>query len=67
MVSEYTGKPVLIMVTIEDYEELQDELDDLISARRVADLYDAWKQDPSTGIAWEEVESELIDDGLLDE
>jgi prevent-host-death family protein len=67
VVIERNGKPVAVMIPIEDYEELQDELDDLRSARRVAALYEAWKQDPSAGRPWEEVKSDLIDKGLLDE
>ena len=67
VVIERNGKPVAVMIPIEDYEELQDELDDLRSARRVAALYKAWKQDPSTGRPWEEIKSDLIDKGLLDE
>jgi len=67
VVIERNGKPVAVLIPIEDYEELQDELEDLRSARHVAALYEAWKQDPSSGRAWEEVEADLIDKGLLDE
>ena len=67
VVIERNGKPVAVLIPVEDYEELQDELDDLRSARRVAALYEAWKQDSSSGRPWEEIKSDLIDKGLLDE
>ena len=34
VVIERNGKPVAVLILVEDYEELKDELDDLRSARR---------------------------------
>jgi prevent-host-death family protein len=67
VVIERNGKPVAVLIPVEDYEELQDELDDLRSARRVAVVYETWKQNPPAGRAWEEVKTDLINRGLLDE
>lgn len=67
VVIERSGKPVAVLIPVEDYEELQDELDDLRAARRAAAAYEEWKRDPSTARPYEEIRAELIRDGLLDE
>jgi len=67
VVIERHGLPVAVLIPVEDYRELQDELDDLRAARRAAAVYEAWKRDPASGQPYEAVRAELIDDGLLDE
>jgi len=44
-----------------------DALDQVLGDRRAAEAYAAWKADPSRGRPFEEVEAELIAEGLLDE
>ena len=66
IVIERYGKPVAVVIAYDDFVALQDELDDLRAARRAAQAYEAWKNDPSRGRPWEEVEAELIAEGLLD-
>ncbi len=63
---ERNGRPVAVLIPFEDYEALQDELDDLRSGRRAQAAVDAWEKDHSLGRPWEEVKAEMIHDGLLD-
>lgn len=67
VIVERYGKPTAAVIPYEDYEALLDELDDLRAARRAAAVYEAWKRDPSTARPLEEIEAELIAEGLLDE
>jgi prevent-host-death family protein len=64
---ERSGKPVAVIIPVEDYKQLQDELDDLRAGRRAAAAYEEWKRDPSTARTYEEIRKDLVDDGLLDE
>ena len=61
------GKPMVAVIPYADFVALQEELDDLRAGRRAAAVYEAWKKDPSRARPWEEVEAELIAEGLLDE
>ena len=66
-VVERYGKPMVAVISFQDFEALQDELDDLRAARRAAAAYAAWQQDPSRGVPYEEFRGELVAEGLLDE
>ena len=66
IVIERYGKPVAVVIAYDDFVALQDELDDLRAARRAAQTYEDWKNDPSRGRPWDEVKAELIAEGLLD-
>lgn len=67
VVIERSGKPVAVLIPVEDYEQLQEELDDLRAARRAAAAYEEYKRDLSTARPYEEIREELVKDGLLDE
>jgi prevent-host-death family protein len=67
VVIERNKQPVAVLIPVDDYEELQEELDNLRAARRAGEIYEEWKQDPSTARPLEDVETELIARGLLDE
>jgi prevent-host-death family protein len=67
VVIERNGKALAVMIPMEDYEAIRDELDDRRATRRAEALYAAWKQNPETAEPWEEVRSDLIKDGHLDE
>jgi prevent-host-death family protein len=56
---ERYNKPVAVVIAYEDYVALQDELDDLRSARRAHVALEAWRKDPSLSRPWEEVKAEL--------
>ena len=45
---------------------LHEESDDVRAAWRAAAAYEAWKQDPRLARPWEEIEAELVAEGLLD-
>ena len=61
------GKPTVAVIAFEDYQNLQEELDELRAARRAGVIYEEWKHDPSTARPWEEVKAELISEGILDD
>lgn len=65
-VIERYGRPTAVVVPFEDWQALQDDLDDLRAARRAAVAYEAWKRDPSLGTPLDQVEAELRAEGLLD-
>ena len=67
VVVERYGKPMVAIISYEDYVELVDELDDIRAARRAAAAYEAWLQDPSLGRPMEEVEKGLKAEGLFDD
>ena len=59
--------PNTIRVLEFDYSACQDQTDDLCATRRATEAYEAWKQDPGRAKPWEEIEAELVAEGLLDE
>jgi len=66
VIIERSGKDVAVLIPAPDYEALRDELDELRSARQVAQAFAEWQSDPSVARPWEEVEAELTQKGLLD-
>jgi prevent-host-death family protein len=64
---ERNGKAVAVLIPVEDYEALQEELEELRAARRADVVYQAWKQDSSLGKPYHQVREELVQEGLLDE
>ena len=60
-------EPTVAVIAYGDYVALREQLDDLRAARRAAEAYEAWKQEPSRARPWREIEEELIAEGLLDE
>jgi prevent-host-death family protein len=67
VIVERYGKPTAAVIPYEDYQAVLEELDDLRAARRAAAAYEAWKRDPSSARPLEEIEAELVAEGLLDE
>jgi prevent-host-death family protein len=67
VVIERNGKALAVLIPVEDYEAIRDELDELREARRAEVLYAAWKQNPEIAEPWENVRANLVKDGLLDE
>ncbi len=64
---ERNGRPTAAVIPYEDYEALQDELDDLRAGRRAKAILDALEQDPSRARPYSEVRAEWVTEGLLDE
>ena len=67
VIVERYNKPVAVMISYEAWLAVQEELEDLELGTRASAIYERWKQDPSRARAWEDVESDLLADGLLDE
>jgi prevent-host-death family protein len=67
VIVERYGKPVVAVIAYHDYVAFQEEVDDRRTARRAAEAYEAWKQDPTLARPWDEIEAELVADGLLDD
>lgn len=61
------GKPLYALIDYELYLALQETIDEWYAGQRAAAAYDAWKQEPSRGRPWAEVEAELVDEGVFDE
>jgi len=66
VVIERHGKAVAVMIPVDDYESIQDELDDLRSTRRVHDLYESWLRESTVARPIDDIEAELIAEGKLD-
>jgi len=67
VVIERNGKAVAVLIPMEDYQELQEALDDLRSTRRANAAYAEYKIHPESGRSWSEVREELVKEGKLDE
>ena len=65
-VIERHGKPTAVVLPWADYEALVEELDDVRAGRRAAEAYEAWKNDRSLGLDWEEVKAEWERGGPAD-
>ena len=66
MVITRHGKPAAALIDYDDYHALQEELEELRSARRAHAALDRWRQDPASGSPYAQIRQELIADGLLD-
>ena len=67
VVIERNGKALAVLIPVEDYEKIRDELDDLRAARRAEAVYETWKRNPDTAEPWENLRADFIKDKLLDE
>jgi len=56
---ERNGKSVAVMIPASDYEQIQDMLEDLRTARSATAAYEEWKRNPSVARPWDEVDAEL--------
>jgi len=67
VVIERYGKPIVAVISYEDFLELEEILEEMREAREAQIVLDEWQRDAATARPWEEVKSDLIADGLLDE
>ena len=67
VVIERNGKAVAVLIPVEDYQELQETLDELRATRRANAAYAEYKNHPESGKPWSEVRHELVSEGMLDE
>jgi prevent-host-death family protein len=56
---ERNGKNVAVMIPAEDYEQIQESLEELRAVRSAAAAYEEWKRNPSVARPWDEVDAEL--------
>lgn len=66
IIIERSGKEVAVLIPVEDYEAIQEELDEMRAARNANEAYQEWLQNPDVARPWEEVERDLIQKGRLD-
>ena len=67
VVIERYHKPLVVVIPFEDYEAIQEELDDLRAGRLAMAELEEWRRDPSTATPYEEFRAELVAEGLLSE
>jgi prevent-host-death family protein len=67
VVIERYGKPAVAIIPYQDFLELADVLQEMREVREAQQVYDAWQNDPTSARPWNDVEADLIADGLLDE
>ncbi len=67
VVVERYGKPIVAIIAYTDFADILQGLEDLRDGRLAMAELDAWKNDPSTAQSWQEIKTEMIADGLLDE
>jgi len=67
VVIERNGKAVAVMIPVEDYQELQEALDDLRATRRANAAYAEYQSNPHGGRPWSKVRDELVSEGKLGE
>jgi prevent-host-death family protein len=60
------GQPAAAVIAYEDYVAIQDDLEELRSARRGQAALERWRMDPASGRNYAEIRRELVADGLLD-
>lgn len=63
---ERHGKPVAVMIPVEDYRALEDVLEDLRTSRRAEAIYEDWLANRSSSVPYSEVRSILVEKSLLD-
>jgi prevent-host-death family protein len=67
VVIERRSKPVVVMISYEDYTAIQEELEDLRDARRAKEIHEAIRSGRMQTVPWEKVREELKAKGLLDD
>jgi prevent-host-death family protein len=60
------GQPAAAVIAYADYVAIQEELEELRSARRGQAALERWRMDPASGRNYAEIRRELVADGLLD-
>ena len=59
-------KPIVALISFEDYETLGEQLEELSAARRAAEAHRAWQLDESLGRPYATARAELVQEGLLE-
>jgi len=67
VIIERNGKPVAVMISVEDYQSLRELLEELRASRMAFKTYQDWQDDPTTAIVYSDYRQQLIEEGLLDE
>jgi prevent-host-death family protein len=67
IVIERYGKPMVAVIPYEDFLELEELLEEMRETREAQIVLKEWQRDAATARPWDEVKSDLIADGLLDE
>jgi prevent-host-death family protein len=67
IVIERRSKPVVAMIRYEDYEAIQEELEDLRDAQRAREVLEAIRSGKMKTVPWEKLKAELKAEGLIDD
>ena len=67
VVIERRSKPVVAMIRYEDYEAIQEELEDLRDAQRAREVLEAIHSGKMKTVPWEKLRAELKAEGLIDD
>lgn len=64
---EREGEPLAVVMAFDDFEALLERLEDLEDAEAVREAMTAKQRGEESTIPWEQLKTELIAEGLLDE
>ena len=67
VVIERRAKPVAVMIRYQDYEAIQQELEDLRDAQRAQEVHEAIRSGKMKTKPWAQVKAALKEKGLLDD
>lgn len=59
VVIERNGKNIAVLIPADDYEQIQETLEELRAAREASAAYEEWKRNPNVARPWDEVDTEL--------
>jgi prevent-host-death family protein len=67
VVIERYNTPRAALISYEDFVALHEAIEELQADRRAAEIYERLRTGETTTRPWEDVQSDLIEEGLLDE
>ena len=66
VLTDQDGNPLVVLINYQLYLDLFEAIDEWHAGQRAIAAYEAWKKDPSRGRPWDEVEAELVAEGVFD-
>jgi prevent-host-death family protein len=59
VIIERNGKNIAVLIPADDYEQIQETLEELRAAREASTAYEEWKRNPNVARPWDDVDTEL--------